>query len=750
MKIDESTVQAVSSEEFKTLAFRVDQKMAQIIFRDKLYSAEGKIRVIVQEYMANARDAHRVAGKSDTPIDVTLPTNLAPEFIVRDYGNGIPPNVIEDIFVVYGASTKKNSNLENGGYGIGAKCAFSYVNAFSVTTTVGGIRYIYAASIDSEGMNQFTLLDSGPATGPDGTEVRVPIKTSDIVQLRLWVQEVAHAWTPRPNITNATLEYKDVESELAGERWELYHYNSPFSYRMFFRGITVTVDDIPYTMTSDQSRAIGGSVEILYSLLCEKNKCLVLHFRVGEVTVPPQRESIDITAKTKHAVAQAVDRFTQAMVDKAVESLKAAVLPLEKVALALNESFDLLVARSVQGAFKDEAAASGREFATAPAGMRVYEGRFSNRMFRDFTELDQTSLAQLAKPRASNKFVIDTKGKKMSPTELKKLARASGKVTSGDVFMVAIHDMASFTRVTEVDADTLQRVGGYTLREREVVPALPRSRRPQYFFLKEYALEFSEYSDQHHFSSKKMRVDQMPTDAVFVDLENNQPLFQGKPITHDRLCELALLYKFLTSGFLGQQLVYGWEERFSNEHSPSEYTFLEDALMDAAENVLMLPTNKLDKMAALTEHCYKPSGTWPAVTKADSLDPVVTILGYNSEFVQTLQRVIILEANGYGEQEESRSQRYAKKIWGLLDEEPRSALDEVLRARIQRLYDVRDEFAALAYSTPMMPVFLGLLSNSQTLHTRKDGVHSRVDILQLVIDSLKDFKPINPLFKVQP
>ena len=748
MKIDESTVQAVSSEEFKTLAFRVDQKMAQIIFRDKLYSAEGKIRVIVQEYMANARDAHRVAGKSDTPIDVTLPTNLAPEFIVRDYGNGIPPNIIEDIFVVYGASTKKNSNLENGGYGIGAKCAFSYVNAFSVTTTVSGVRYIYAASIDSDGMNQFTLLDSGPATGPDGTEVRVPIKASDISQLRGWVAEVTHAWSPRPNITNGTLEYRHAENESSGERWELYHQCSPFAYRMFFKGITVTVDDIPYTMTSDQSRAIGGTVQILYNLLVERMKCLVMHFRVGEVTIPPQRESIDITPRTKNAITAAVDKFIQTQIDLALNRLKVAVTQLEKVALALDESFELQVARSIPGVFRDDVATAGRAFHTADAGIRVYEARFNEKVFRDFTEMATTSLAKLAKPRVTNKFVVDTKGKKMSPSEIKRLIRSECDISYGDVFIVAIHDMAAFAKNVEVDHKVLAQVGGYETCERDVVPAGPRARLGGHFFVKEYTVRFSEYDGKPHVESKRTKMEELPS-KLFVDVENGQPLYQGKPITLDRLCELALLHNFLKNkGQLYTEYLYGWEDRFNGAFKPSDHVFLEDALVDEIENVLDLSADDMRKMAMESHYRYKTSPTWPALSRTDWVDSLCTKLGYNTDFCNMLQRVICLEE--MTTEEDSEKRKYIEKICGLIDDDTRKSLDTAFTEAIKQLYDVRDEFAAVAFSTPVTPILLASLSSHHSFYIRKDGERVALSTEEVLLDNLKNHKPINPMFKATP
>lgn len=761
MKIDETTVEAVSSEEFKNIAFRVDQKMAQIIFRDKLYSAEGKLRVIAQEYMANARDAHRAAGKSDTPIDVTLPSSLSPEFVVRDYGNGIPKNVVEDIFVVYGASTKKKSNLENGGYGIGAKCAFSYVNAFSVTTTVQGTRYIYAASIDSDGMNQFTLMDTGPATGPDGTEIRVPIKSSDISMFNVWVKEITHYWTPRPNFTNGEVSYRTTTPELTGDRWELYRGTSPCAYRVIHPGVTVVVDDIPYIVTSDQARAIddvgkdaddnllpnAGLFDRLFRLLVRTNRCLIMHFRGGEVVIPPQRETIDLTARTKEALTEAVDRFTKYAVDTAMEQVAAAVSPLERVALSLKDTIELEIARTFPGVIHDNCNLAGKEFNVEDAGFRLYTARFSRNIFRDLHQKASTSLKHMVEPNHGQRIVVDMKGRKMSEGDLKRLIRSECRLEAGNLFIVAIYDMAAFKTVTGVDIDTLDRVARYESCERDDKPRLPRRGCGGYFFIREMTASFSHYSGDISVENNRRKVDELPTGAIFIDMTKNDKFYKGKPITDSELGQLMLLYGYLTKdGGLYAPPVYGWEERFEDEHSPSDYRFLEDAILEAIEAAVELPDHRKTKLALNGAHAYKVSAKWPSMGSTDWVDTLCKRLGYNDLFASLLTHVIKLENSEKGESMKE-SRKMVEKLWKLIDPETVVAIDEALEAAVRRLYDARTEFMGWAYSNPLMPVFLSLQSQDVNVYARENGHEGRLSFADLICESLKDHKPINPMFK---
>ena len=82
------------------------------ILRDKLY--EKKVQCLVQEYISNARDSHRQAGKGNN-FEVTIPTRLSPVFKVRDFGVGISPEMMENVFIMYGSSTKEHTNDLTGG-----------------------------------------------------------------------------------------------------------------------------------------------------------------------------------------------------------------------------------------------------------------------------------------------------------------------------------------------------------------------------------------------------------------------------------------------------------------------------------------------------------------------------------------------------------------------------------------------------------------------------------------------------------
>ena len=175
----------------KSLNFGISDVRLVVDILSKLYAHP--IQTLVQEYICNGRDAMREAltwGK--LPIEITVPSSLDPVFKVRDYGIGISPDRMENIFVNYGSSTKRNTNAQTGGFGIGAKSAFSYTDSFTITSFVAGTKYIYVAHLaDDGGVN---LIGQEQTTERNGVEISIGVKSKDIVEFYNAVQRCVKFW----------------------------------------------------------------------------------------------------------------------------------------------------------------------------------------------------------------------------------------------------------------------------------------------------------------------------------------------------------------------------------------------------------------------------------------------------------------------------------------------------------------------------------------------------------------------------
>lgn len=267
------------------------------ILRDKLYS--NKRKIVVQEYMCNARDAHREIGNGKTPITVKLPNKGSPTFEVRDYGPGITPERMATVFVRYGASTKRDNDDETGGYGIGAKSAWSYCDQFGIITYVDGVKRHYSAFLDdgkSERgrVGKIALLHEEETEELNGTKIVVPVKEEDFNSFKEYVAQTAEFWDIRPNFTGVAEdeisfpEYKVIEY---GNDWRLVGQKGWSDNTSF-----VIVDGIRYPIDIKEVNLQGVARNIM------SNDNIHIFFKTGEVSISANRESLYYNDKTKNAI----------------------------------------------------------------------------------------------------------------------------------------------------------------------------------------------------------------------------------------------------------------------------------------------------------------------------------------------------------------------------------------------------------------------------------------------------------------
>jgi len=174
------------------------------IIRKKIYSYP--IRTLVQEYLSNARDACREAGKRGSDIEVHLPTHLKPEFSVRDYGVGMSDERVKEVFVRYGISTKRTSNSQLGYFGIGAKSGWAYSDSFIVESFHEKIHREYIADIAETKEGRLLLFSETPTTEKNGVLIRIPVKPNDMQSFQLAYVRTTFLWEKKPRV-NTEIDY---------------------------------------------------------------------------------------------------------------------------------------------------------------------------------------------------------------------------------------------------------------------------------------------------------------------------------------------------------------------------------------------------------------------------------------------------------------------------------------------------------------------------------------------------------------
>lgn len=128
---------------------------------------------VIREYSTNALDSQTMAGVK-RPIEVSLPTPLRQTFEVRDFGEGMSPAEITEVYGSYGSSTKRDRNDANGCLGLGSKSALTYTNMFTVRAVKNGVLTECAIYRDEFGAGSIEVVDTKATDEVNGVTIIIP------------------------------------------------------------------------------------------------------------------------------------------------------------------------------------------------------------------------------------------------------------------------------------------------------------------------------------------------------------------------------------------------------------------------------------------------------------------------------------------------------------------------------------------------------------------------------------------------
>jgi len=291
------------------------------ILRDKMYS--NKVGSIVREVASNSRDANRENGNADMPISIIITQQyseiLQDQYciIFRDSGMGISPNRMADVFVKYAASTKRGTNAQTGGFGLGAKTPFAYTDSFYINTTAINYKgekrqYFYNALIDDSGTGKMILLSESLTTEPTGTDIILPLVESEdratfadevMYYTSLWGKSIILVEVSR--YSQKVLDSKDIIVDDESLVIVKTNYYSPYR-----SGVYCLVDGIPYPIDTRISERITSLKNRL------EGYAIFLKFNTGDISVTATREGIEYNEETKKAIDSAFGKLSRLMIKK--------------------------------------------------------------------------------------------------------------------------------------------------------------------------------------------------------------------------------------------------------------------------------------------------------------------------------------------------------------------------------------------------------------------------------------------------
>jgi hypothetical protein len=303
------------------------------ILSDNMY--QDKIGSIVREISCNALDSHMMAGNTETPFLIHLPDQFEPWFTVRDYGTGMSPSMVKDVFCSYGESTKDQSNDSIGAFGLGAKTPFAYTDQFNIVSIFNGTMYAYSAFYNSDGLPEIVLMAETPTTEHNGVEIKLAVKPADFRRFHDAVRDQLRFFPVKPTVTNSE---GDAEFNWHPTPKYLFESESVKIYQSHGYGTRAYIIQGPVGYPMDVNQVVTAlTAEESSFLRTLVDTGVNFQFKIGEIGVTASREGVEYNT---HTLASLKARIAAAYkeVKDWVESQIATLPNVYEKALFVNEN----------------------------------------------------------------------------------------------------------------------------------------------------------------------------------------------------------------------------------------------------------------------------------------------------------------------------------------------------------------------------------------------------------------------------
>lgn len=277
------------------------------------------LRGMVREVICNGWDSHIATGREHIPLKITCEKD---KFVVQDFGSGIPDADIDEIYGVFGESTKRKADNQTGGFGLGSKAPFAVdgVVSFFVTSSYDGVTTGYVVTKedpDTDYLPSITTLFQFP-TGPDestGVTVEVPLtevllsKLLDHVKAVLTGGEIPAEVSTVSGMSNE-ISPPPFEQRLGLKTSEtgvcLYNVQKFGPLLPRPHAVMVQLGNVIYPLPFDQ---MPNSLYRLASSIDNNRVALILKLPNGSCRMAPSREELLWNAQTNAVIQDVVSKF---------------------------------------------------------------------------------------------------------------------------------------------------------------------------------------------------------------------------------------------------------------------------------------------------------------------------------------------------------------------------------------------------------------------------------------------------------
>lgn len=264
-----------------------------------------QILAVVREVLCNAWDAHIDAGIRDVPIEIRLENG---KLTVRDKGKGIHDDDIGPVYGTYGNSTKKHDGKQTGGFGLGCKAPFAYVDHFQVVSSHAGTRTIYEMSKSSAevgGKPGIVAIVKFPTT-ESGLEVSLAVQPQDMERFATLIRRIIKNGEMNAvvnGIAAKVIPFSEAKEDFLITREQISDVRSQVNIR--YGNVIYPVD------THEMYAANYNKIAILLGQLDQN--AIVFQAPPHSISVQPSREGLSMQSHTIDTLVKITDNFVKKM-----------------------------------------------------------------------------------------------------------------------------------------------------------------------------------------------------------------------------------------------------------------------------------------------------------------------------------------------------------------------------------------------------------------------------------------------------
>jgi len=275
-------------EETESLEAKISDDSMSFLFdmmSKSLYS--NPIGSIVREITSNCFDSHIEAGVDDAVV-ISYEKDDEGNFVAfKDVGVGLSPERVKNIYMNYFSSTKRLTNDQIGGFGLGSKTPFAYQDYFYITTIHNSIKYDYLFTKGQNNIPKLDLLYQEDTTERNGTIIKIYLKnTNDFYKFQSEIISqlcyFSNVYTVGFGISN---EYRIFD-------------NKYFKYRslaQYSEEMHIILGKVSYPINWNELNMEPISIPV------------GVKFEIGELQVTPNREALRYTDESKPLLIEKIN-----------------------------------------------------------------------------------------------------------------------------------------------------------------------------------------------------------------------------------------------------------------------------------------------------------------------------------------------------------------------------------------------------------------------------------------------------------